>query len=159
MQVCLCHDYWWGFSTRNAHMVHTVNLIRLKMVCTCWSKSFFYLIHLVVSMTLDVVWKFKKRLLLRNIHFIHDYLYSTCPWICLNDFICIWLVIFILIQYSVYLICLLFEPVVIFPLNFNHFCLRSLSCHNSAFCILHYFKEMIKKWLKCKLNPKRNVTK
>ena len=31
-KLCLAKDHWWGFSTRNAHMVHVVNLIRLKMV-------------------------------------------------------------------------------------------------------------------------------
>ena len=31
---CLAKDHWRGFSTRNAHMVHIVNLIRLKMVLT-----------------------------------------------------------------------------------------------------------------------------
>ena len=31
---CLTKDHWRGFSTRNAHMVHIVNLIRLKMVYT-----------------------------------------------------------------------------------------------------------------------------
>ena len=32
--TCLAQDHWWGFSTRNAHIVHIVNLIRLKMVYT-----------------------------------------------------------------------------------------------------------------------------
>ena len=32
--TCLAKDHWRGFSTRNAHMVHIVNLIRLKMVYT-----------------------------------------------------------------------------------------------------------------------------
>ena len=32
--LCLAEDHWRGFSTRNAHMVHIVNLIRLKMVYT-----------------------------------------------------------------------------------------------------------------------------
>ena len=32
--ACLAKDHWRGFSTRNAHMVHIVNLIRLKMVYT-----------------------------------------------------------------------------------------------------------------------------
>ena len=31
---CFAKDHWWGFSTRNAHMVHIVNLIRFKMVYT-----------------------------------------------------------------------------------------------------------------------------
>ena len=31
---CLAKDHWRGFSTRNAHMAHIVNLIRLKMVYT-----------------------------------------------------------------------------------------------------------------------------
>ena len=31
---CLVKDHWRGFSTRNAHMVHIDNLIRLKMVYT-----------------------------------------------------------------------------------------------------------------------------
>ena len=32
--LCLDKDHWWGFSTRNAHMVHFVNWIRLKIVYT-----------------------------------------------------------------------------------------------------------------------------
>ena len=40
---CLAKDHWRGFSTRNAHMVHIVNLIRLKMVYTSWWKSLFEL--------------------------------------------------------------------------------------------------------------------
>ena len=32
--LCLAKDHWWGFSARNTHMVHIVNLIRLKMVYT-----------------------------------------------------------------------------------------------------------------------------
>ena len=32
--TCLAKDHWRGFSTRNAHMVHIVNLFRLKMVYT-----------------------------------------------------------------------------------------------------------------------------
>ena len=31
---CLAKDHWRGFSTRNAHMVHIVNYIRIKMVYT-----------------------------------------------------------------------------------------------------------------------------
>ena len=31
---CLAKDHWRGFNTRNAHMVHIFNLIRLKMVYT-----------------------------------------------------------------------------------------------------------------------------
>ena len=31
---CLAKDHWRGFRTRNAHMVHVVDLIRLKMVYT-----------------------------------------------------------------------------------------------------------------------------
>ena len=31
---CSAKDHWRGFSTRHAHMVHIVNLIRLKMVYT-----------------------------------------------------------------------------------------------------------------------------
>ena len=30
----LAKDHWWGFITRNAHMVHIVNYIRFKMVYT-----------------------------------------------------------------------------------------------------------------------------
>ena len=30
--LCLAKDHWWGFSTRNARMVHIINLIRFKMV-------------------------------------------------------------------------------------------------------------------------------
>ena len=30
--LCLAKDHWWGFITRNAHMVHIVNVIRFKMV-------------------------------------------------------------------------------------------------------------------------------
>ena len=33
-QLCLAKDHWRGFSTRNAHMVHIVNLIRFKMMYT-----------------------------------------------------------------------------------------------------------------------------
>ena len=32
--LCLAKDHWYGFSTRNAHMVHIVNLIGFKMVYT-----------------------------------------------------------------------------------------------------------------------------
>ena len=32
--TCFSKDHWQGFSTRNAHMVHIVNLFRLKMVYT-----------------------------------------------------------------------------------------------------------------------------
>ena len=32
--LCLAKDHWWGFITRNAHMVHIVNLIQFKMVYT-----------------------------------------------------------------------------------------------------------------------------
>ena len=28
----LTKDHWWGFSARNAHMVHIVNKLRFKMV-------------------------------------------------------------------------------------------------------------------------------
>ena len=31
----LAKDHWWWFSTRNAHMVHIVKLIRFKMMYTC----------------------------------------------------------------------------------------------------------------------------
>ena len=41
----LAKDHWWGFSTRNAHIVHIVSLIRLKMVFTSWKKSLFILAH------------------------------------------------------------------------------------------------------------------
>ena len=39
--TCLAGDHWRGFSTRNVHVVHVVNLIRLKMVCASWWKSLF----------------------------------------------------------------------------------------------------------------------
>ena len=32
--TCLAKDHWRGFSTRNAHMVNIVNLIRFRMVYT-----------------------------------------------------------------------------------------------------------------------------
>ena len=32
--LCLAKDQWWGFSTRNAHMVQLVNWTRFKMVYT-----------------------------------------------------------------------------------------------------------------------------
>ena len=38
---CLAGDRWRGFGARNAHMVHIVNLIRLKMVYTSWWRSLF----------------------------------------------------------------------------------------------------------------------
>ena len=38
--TCLAKDHWRGFSTRNAHMVHIVNLIRLKW-CIHLSKSLY----------------------------------------------------------------------------------------------------------------------
>ena len=31
---CLAKDHWWGFITRNAHMVHIVNSFSFKMVYT-----------------------------------------------------------------------------------------------------------------------------
>ena len=45
--LCLASDHWWGFITRNAHMVHVVNEIRLNFLyilvefsfhisTTCW---------------------------------------------------------------------------------------------------------------------------
>ena len=34
--LCLDKDHWWGFSTRNAHMVHIVYSIWFKMVYTSW---------------------------------------------------------------------------------------------------------------------------
>ena len=37
--TCLAKDHGRGFSTRNAHMVHIVNLIRLEMVYTSSKKS------------------------------------------------------------------------------------------------------------------------
>ena len=37
---CLAKDHWRGFSTRNAHMVHIVNLIRLKW-CIHLSRSLY----------------------------------------------------------------------------------------------------------------------
>ena len=39
--TCLAKDHWRGFSTQNTHMVHIVNLFRLKMVYTSYSKSLF----------------------------------------------------------------------------------------------------------------------
>ena len=38
--TCLAKDHWRGFSTRNAHMVHIVNLFRLKW-CIHLSRSLF----------------------------------------------------------------------------------------------------------------------
>ena len=43
--LCLAKDHWWGFSTRNAHMVHIVNEIRFKMVYTFWSLVIFQPFH------------------------------------------------------------------------------------------------------------------
>ena len=40
VSTCLAQDHWWGFSTRNAHIVHIVNLIRLKW-CILLSRSFY----------------------------------------------------------------------------------------------------------------------
>ena len=37
---CLAEDHWRGFTTRNAHMVHIVNLIRLKW-CIHLSRSLY----------------------------------------------------------------------------------------------------------------------
>ena len=39
--LCLAKDHWRGFSNRNAHMVHAVNLIRFKMMYTSWLRSLF----------------------------------------------------------------------------------------------------------------------
>ena len=39
----LAKDHWWGFSTRNVHMVHIFYSIRFKMVYTSKQKSLFIL--------------------------------------------------------------------------------------------------------------------
>ena len=39
--LCLAKNHWWGFCTRNAHMVHIVNEIRFKMMHTSWSLFIF----------------------------------------------------------------------------------------------------------------------
>ena len=41
--LCLDKNHWWGFCTRNAHMVHIVNEIRFKMVYTLISIFIFQL--------------------------------------------------------------------------------------------------------------------
>ena len=43
--LCSAKNHWWGFSTRNAHMVHIVNEILFKMVYTSWSLFIFQLLH------------------------------------------------------------------------------------------------------------------
>ena len=42
---CLAKNHWWGFSTRNAHIVHIVNEIRFKIVYTSWSLFIFQPLH------------------------------------------------------------------------------------------------------------------
>ena len=41
----LAKNHWWGFCTRNAHMVNIVNEIRFKMVYTSWSLFIFQPLH------------------------------------------------------------------------------------------------------------------
>ena len=43
--LCLAKNHWWGFCSRNAHMVHIVNEIRFKMVYTSWSLFIFQPLH------------------------------------------------------------------------------------------------------------------
>ena len=50
--LCLAYNHWWGFCTRNAHMVHIINEIRYKMEYTSWSLYFNHFTHLV-SVTAD----------------------------------------------------------------------------------------------------------
>ena len=45
---CLVKDHWRGFSTRNAHMVYIVNLIRLKW-CIHLSRSRYFNFNYLVS--------------------------------------------------------------------------------------------------------------
>ena len=49
--LCLAKNHWWGFCTRNAHMVHIVNEIRFKMVYTSWSLLYFNNFTHLVSVT------------------------------------------------------------------------------------------------------------
>ena len=43
--LCLAKNHWWGFCTRNAHMVHIANQIRFKMVYTSWFLFIFQPLH------------------------------------------------------------------------------------------------------------------
>ena len=47
---CLAKDHWRGFSTRNAHMVHIVNLIRLKW-CIHLSRSLYLKLYISVEVS------------------------------------------------------------------------------------------------------------
>ena len=54
--ICLAKDHWRGFSTRNAHMVHIVYEIRIKMVYTSKQKYLFYIWSTMKSFIAKQFW-------------------------------------------------------------------------------------------------------
>ena len=43
--LCMAKNHWWGFCSRNPHLVYIVNEIRFKMVYTSWSLFIFQPLH------------------------------------------------------------------------------------------------------------------
>ena len=75
--TCLAQDHWWGFSTRNAHMVHIVNLIQLKMVYSLVEVSIWIAIY-AVTRELQSLYRTNKlrfscqKSLLKQLSYIKD---------------------------------------------------------------------------------------